>query len=573
MEIAQPRYILELSDKSSLRFVIPDEVISYIGVFRDYPNIHGETNILVVEDPLHLLPLRLWQYIFELYKKHHALITDPLLTSCPLNEANTGKEILILHDFELFDLYNLARALDFYDSPLLLAEVTRVIAHHLLPFTASQLVQKHLKMQAIVLDESTANKTKNPILAINRTYNYQLVTQKYALAAYGLNENIIQQVHHYQPLTPHVCWVGRYHSVILTVNGLYGCGGNAFDQLGTDGGMSVMKLERIPIEGVISVACGNNHTMILTTHGLFALGSNMDGQLGVGTGTRGFINKEGWPRRVFEERPDLTVFQVACGAAFTMIITSDGLYACGANEAGQLGVGDLLSRTVPTKVILSSCHIEVLSLSLANDYALILTNDGVYACGSNKRAVFGASLQYYQVPVKLHFPLSEETMGRPLKVGAGNNHCLILTTQGLYANGSNKDGQLGQGRRVSDMTWSAITVTMTTKQDIVIENFFVGPHQTFLLLSDGTMMGAGKNQYGQLGMRYGDEPSVRVFVAITLDARPLLVASGLEHTLILTTDGLYATGNNEEGQLGISSLLPAIRSPTKVPLVMGNESH
>lgn len=43
--------------------------------------------------------------------------------------------------------------------------------------------------------------------------------------------------------------------------------------------------------------------------------------------------------------------QVAAGDAFSVVVTADGkLWTWGANDQGQLGLGDLRDRSVPTQV-------------------------------------------------------------------------------------------------------------------------------------------------------------------------------------------------------------------------------
>ncbi|KAH3761505.1 ADPribosylation factor subfamily protein [Pelomyxa schiedti] len=104
---------------------------------------------------------------------------------------------------------------------------------------------------------------------------------------------------------------------------------------------------------VTQVACGDNHTAVVTEIGaLYTFGDNKSGQLGTGDNT---------PRNT----PTLVVFglstiarvqQIAAGGAYgqghTIAVLADtgSMYSWGANNYGQLGLGDLVNRNAPTVV-------------------------------------------------------------------------------------------------------------------------------------------------------------------------------------------------------------------------------
>ena len=75
---------------------------------------------------------------------------------------------------------------------------------------------------------------------------------------------------------------------------------------------------------------------------VWVCGSNKFGQLGLGD-----IQNRNIPTQI----PNLKAKQVSCGYKTMAIIDmEDNVWVCGGNRYGQLGLGDRLARNVPTKV-------------------------------------------------------------------------------------------------------------------------------------------------------------------------------------------------------------------------------
>nr|CCC95301.1 unnamed protein product [Trypanosoma congolense IL3000] len=89
-----------------------------------------------------------------------------------------------------------------------------------------------------------------------------------------------------------------------------------------------------PLGSIRAARVGGYHNFVITTEGVYGWGLNEDGQLGLGRGSSSCISV---PTRI----PFLDgkcIKDIACGAHHTFAWTSDGLYACGRNEDGQLGL-------------------------------------------------------------------------------------------------------------------------------------------------------------------------------------------------------------------------------------------
>ncbi|KAJ4850298.1 hypothetical protein Tsubulata_025898 [Turnera subulata] len=144
---------------------------------------------------------------------------------------------------------------------------------------------------------------------------------------------------------------GRHSAVITDAGALLTFGWGLYGQCGqgsTDDELSptcVSSLLGIRIEGV---AAGLWHTVCISADGdVYAFGGNQFGQLGTGGD-----QAETLPRLL--EAPSLENAHariVSCGARHTAIITADGKVFCwGWNKYGQLGLGDVIDRNIPSQV-------------------------------------------------------------------------------------------------------------------------------------------------------------------------------------------------------------------------------
>jgi regulator of chromosome condensation (RCC1) repeat-containing protein len=263
---------------------------------------------------------------------------------------------------------------------------------------------------------------------------------------------------------------------------------------------------------VSAVSAGTGHILAVTNDGLYAWGSNASGQLGDGTTTmRTSPVKVSFPATV------ASVSSIAAGAYHSLAITNDGLYAWGSNGGAQLGDGTRSTRTLPVKVALPPVVTSVVAISGGGFHSLAITNDGAYAWGNNTFGQLGDGTTVdSNVPLKTVFAPPSRRAKRDVSpvtsvtaVSAGFWHSLEITNDGLYGFGYNGNGELGLGTRTT----------------------------------------------------YNPVPARAVFAkAVTTITS---VSAGVMHSLATTNDGLYAWGNNSQGQLGISS--GGVASPTRVP--------
>ncbi|XP_068485359.1 ultraviolet-B receptor UVR8-like isoform X1 [Phaseolus vulgaris] len=150
---------------------------------------------------------------------------------------------------------------------------------------------------------------------------------------------------------------GRHSAVITDAGALLTFGWGLHGQCGqgtTDDELSptcVSSLLGIHIEGV---AAGLWHTVCISADGdVYSFGGNQFGQLGTGADQA----EQTLPRLV--DSPSLENMRaqnISCGARHTALITEGGRVFCwGWNKYGQLGLGDVIDRNVPTEVTIEGC--------------------------------------------------------------------------------------------------------------------------------------------------------------------------------------------------------------------------
>jgi alpha-tubulin suppressor-like RCC1 family protein len=216
------------------------------------------------------------------------------------------------------------------------------------------------------------------------------------------------------------------------------------------------QVTNLPSGTIKQVVCGyNNSFILLEDNSIYITGHNGYGQLGLGD------NGAGTNRNIFTKVtniPSGTIKQIECGGGHSFILFEDNsIYTCGHNTNGQLGLGDSgdnTNRNIFTKV----------------------TN---LPSGTIKQVVCGYNISF-----------------------------ILLEDNSIYATGYNSYGQLGLGDKTTRTTFTQVTNLPSGN----IKQLVSGWHQSFILLEDDRLYGAGSNQYGQLGL--GDTTQISSFTQI-----------------------------------------------------------
>lgn len=268
-----------------------------------------------------------------------------------------------------------------------------------------------------------------------------------------------------------------------------------------------------------------DHTLALTNDGLYAWGSNSKGQLGDGTTTTRYAP----PAKVIFPPAVTSVTLIAAGYLHSLALTNDGLYAWGDNWNGEIGDGTRINRSLPVKVVFPSTVTTVTAIAASQNTSYAVTNDGVYAWGND----FAGQLGNGSFGI---LPDGTSDLGQPLPVK------VLFNSSGV------------KGKK------SATPVTSVTA-------IAAGEHYALAITNDG-LYAWGENLRGCLGVGTLDNSAFPLKVKFPTTVTTIkAIAAGRIHSLAVTNDGLYAWGNNANGQLGLGAFTDnSYRStPTKVP--------
>jgi len=299
----------------------------------------------------------------------------------------------------------------------------------------------------------------------------------------------------------------------------------------------------IPLFAQSTVAAGGAFTLVVKSDGtLWAFGLNNNGQIGDNSTTT---------RKSPQQVAGLSNIQaVAAGGVHAMAqTTSGGLYVWGDNLYSQVGDGTTTDRK--TAVLLSLSNVT--AIAAGEFHSLALTSSGdLYAWGRNNFGQIGNG-------TTTNVTAPTVVLTGVVAIGAGRNHSLAVKSDGTaWAWGVNGSGQLGNNTISTGATSSPVQMQGITTASKAIG----GEGHSFLILSDGTVKGAGENGAGQLG----DTTSTDRWIAATVGSLSNVtqIASGLDHSFALLGDGsVWGWGENTGGQLGLGTSTDA-HAPVEV---------
>ncbi len=295
---------------------------------------------------------------------------------------------------------------------------------------------------------------------------------------------------------------------------------------------------------------------IQTNGTLWAWGANQSGQLGLGSTTLARI-----PTRVGSGS---NWIQVEAGATHTLALQRDGsLWAWGANESGQLGQGHTTASLTPLRVGGESAWVEVRA---GGFYSLARRADGtIWGWGANTSRQLGVS------PLTNRFiPTRIGTNANWAALSAGLFHSLAVTTSGtLWTWGRGTEGQLGTGFSTNSLFPTRIGM------DSNWTDVEAGTFHSFGLQTGGVLYAWGANTNGQLGLGVidtGSEVNVRVPTPVPANASNTawVEIQAATHSVGLDVNGqVWAWGFSSHGQVGNSTtnqtLTPVLLSFTNPP--------
>jgi len=353
---------------------------------------------------------------------------------------------------------------------------------------------------------------------------------------------------------------GASHTVAIKSDGtLWTWGANGYGQLGYVTGVDQTSPKKIDLETTwASVAAGDYHTMAIDTQkALWAWGANHSGQLGQNPDN---YDSKTSPVRV-DSSPEVKWLSVAAGGSHTVAIQKDNtLWAWGANDFGQLGTGTSApdAYTYELTQIVGTIWGFV---SAGHSHTMAIKQDGsLWAWGANEYGQLGLGDQApVYVPAAARIPPPPLPGTTWVCVAAGSYNTVAIDDQGrLWAWGANEYGQLGLGPAAPTFSPPIVTPTMISPDQWV--SIATGRSHTVAIRSDNTLWTWGSNDQGQLGMgpaaaKHIVSPKQIVTTDPSNDSPWVRVAAGANHTVGIRSDGtLWAWGANRYGQLGDDSM-------------------
>lgn len=292
----------------------------------------------------------------------------------------------------------------------------------------------------------------------------------------------------------------------------------------------------------------------------------------------------------------LTAVAVATGDSHSLVLSATGhVFCCGANDYGQLGVGDKHDRPTMTPIYVTEegddkshapatpgtfelfpSRLLVVAIACGSCHTVAITSEGaLYAWGSNKFGQLGVGRRLSDVtrPTKVLIPsaTSKDEDMIVSRVACGGTHTLcaasgMQTHATLFAWGNGRTGALGLSSALlslgdtDEQNSRKVVWTPTTVEGMPggVLDLSCGTLHSACLDHKGRLLTCGADESFQLGRSRGDR---NIFGVVRLNncddndllcARATQVACGGSHTLLLLSSGVVlACGDNACGQLGL----------------------
>ena len=296
---------------------------------------------------------------------------------------------------------------------------------------------------------------------------------------------------------------------------------------------------------VTKIAAGGLHTVILLENGsVWAAGNNNNGQLGTG---------DQFERTAFTQMvtdPSDIFIDIAAGDLYTAVLKSDGtVWATGDNGSGQLGIGTSGDFRITLTEMIDSNNSDIIAIAASYRTIVLKSNGTVWGTGDNWSGSLGIGTSG---DTRTTLTAMTDFNSSVAAIATGFEHTIVLKNDGtVWATGDNNDGQLGIGSFDQQITLTAMTDFNSSITALAAGGFY-----SLVLKNDGTVWATGANDFGQLGIGTLD-PQLTLTAMTDFNSSITALAAGFYHSLVLKSDGtVWATGRNENGQLGIGSTNP-----------------
>ncbi|KAF3429099.1 hypothetical protein E2986_06589 [Frieseomelitta varia] len=329
-------------------------------------------------------------------------------------------------------------------------------------------------------------------------------------------------------------------------NILYGSGINTDSQLGfnemdrkfPNGLITEPRLINLPVKDsstkVLDMAAGRAHLLVLTDEGLFTLGNNAYGQCG-----RPIIPEENYEKsRIIHHIPNIKekkVKAVTAGQDHSVLLTECGeVYTFGWGADGQTGLAHYRNEYRPSLVKGDLAGQHIIKIACVADCVLALSDKGiVFGWGNSEYAQLFIEGENQQVNIATELSALKQ-LGHIVDIASGGCFCMVLNNVGdVYVWGY---GILGLGpevKKVSQPTKipSVLFGNNAYQKNTKVVKIFCGMSHLAALTNMGDLYMWGCNKFGSLGL--GDLKDQYFPLKVTVGAQVKKVACGIDHTVAL----------------------------------------
>ncbi len=295
----------------------------------------------------------------------------------------------------------------------------------------------------------------------------------------------------------------------------------------------------LPLGQVASVTAGNGHTCAVAAGRAHCWGENLDGELGVGD-----VVGRPLPTLVAGEH---SLSFMSAGAFHTCAIDSNGAAYCwgsagsgalgdgrGSTDLGEAGRGEFSDEPVPVQGGLA-----FLAISAGAGHTCGITIDGAAYCwGSNRYGQLGDGMTTRRTtPTRVSGGLQFSSIAAGVRFTCG------VAAAVAYCWGANEEGQLGNGGTAPKSAPSPVS------GGIAFTAVAAGLGHACGTSTAGEIYCWGFNNLGQLGT--GDNGSSMVPRRVVGGRSYVSVTAGNYHTCAITNRAdAYCWGGNFDGELG-----------------------
>ncbi|KAH8094886.1 RCC1/BLIP-II [Cristinia sonorae] len=323
---------------------------------------------------------------------------------------------------------------------------------------------------------------------------------------------------------------------------------------------------------------------------LFVWGAGNFGQFGMGPDALGDFEKprrNPWVEKAIKEgrfgEEGAGFETIAAGGLHSLFIDEKGtVWSCGVNDDAALGrittnvpnpdkegefldIDTLTAQPYPLQSLVDE-NFRAVRIAAGDTISAAISDQGdlrVWGCFRGVEGILGFSSgsKHQFLPAPLPDLKASEKF---TSVVAGNNHLLVMTSQGgLYAWGAGEQGQLGrrvlERRKIHGTVPEKIVLGTRTHKAVAIG---AGSYTSFAVDDKGEVWAWGLNNMGQTGTGFRGAQDSEVSAPKRVvglskaelggEEHVVQIAGGEHHTLFLTSAGkVYACGRSDGGQLGI----------------------